>query len=129
MAGSFCYLATGKYEVAISDTIMPVIDVKPWIVGEMGTPAGVVPRVATHLNAADRMGAVRMRIGLRRMGYPVEPGLYAVGTPTADSPVFVSANYKLSFDYLRREYNHIRPHSSLGYRPPAPEAKLSLTLT
>ena len=21
----------------------------------------------------------------------------------------------------RREYNHIRPHSSLGYRPPAPE--------
>ncbi len=22
----------------------------------------------------------------------------------------------------RREYNHIRPHSSLGYRPPAPEA-------
>ena len=24
----------------------------------------------------------------------------------------------------RREYNHIRPHSSLGYRPPAPEAVL-----
>ena len=24
----------------------------------------------------------------------------------------------------RREYNHIRPHSSLGYRPPAPEAIL-----
>ena len=22
----------------------------------------------------------------------------------------------------RDEYNHIRPHSSLGYRPPAPEA-------
>jgi putative transposase len=22
----------------------------------------------------------------------------------------------------RREYNHVRPHSSLGYRPPAPEA-------
>ncbi len=22
----------------------------------------------------------------------------------------------------RREYNQIRPHSSLGYRPPAPEA-------
>jgi len=28
-----------------------------------------------------------------------------------------------------REYNHFRPHSSLGYRPPAPEAKLSLSLT
>ena len=26
----------------------------------------------------------------------------------------------------RREYNTVRPHSSLGYRPPAPEAKLPL---
>jgi len=24
----------------------------------------------------------------------------------------------------RQEYNHIRPHSSLGYRPPAPEVKM-----
>ena len=24
----------------------------------------------------------------------------------------------------RWEYNHMRPHSSLGYRPPAPEARL-----
>ena len=24
----------------------------------------------------------------------------------------------------RREYNQVRPHSSLGYRPPAPEATL-----
>jgi hypothetical protein len=31
----------------------------------------------------------------------VEPGLYAVGTPRPDSPVFVSANYTLSFDALR----------------------------
>ncbi len=28
----------------------------------------------------------------------------------------------------RREYNRIRPHSSLGYRPPAPEAKESLPI-
>jgi transposase InsO family protein len=26
----------------------------------------------------------------------------------------------------RREYNHIRPHSSLGYRPPAPQTMLSM---
>jgi hypothetical protein len=31
----------------------------------------------------------------------VEPGLYALGKPTPDSPVFVSANYSLSFDVLR----------------------------
>jgi acetyl-CoA decarbonylase/synthase complex subunit gamma len=36
------------------------------------------------------------------MRYAVEPGLYAIGDPTPESPVFVSANYKLSFDHLRR---------------------------
>jgi len=29
----------------------------------------------------------------------------------------------------RKEYNQIRPHSSLGYRPPAPEAKMLEALT
>jgi hypothetical protein len=37
------------------------------------------------------------------MKYTVEPGLYAVGEPDADSVVLVSANYKLSFDALRKE--------------------------
>ena len=27
----------------------------------------------------------------------------------------------------RLEYNHIRPHSSSGYRPPAPEVKIPLS--
>ncbi len=93
--------------MTVSNTIMPTIDGKPGIIGEVSTPVGIIPRVATHLNAADRMGAVRVRIGLRRMRYVVEPGLYAVGVPTAESPVFVSANYKLSFDHLRRELTGI----------------------
>jgi putative transposase len=29
----------------------------------------------------------------------------------------------------RQEYNHVRPHSSLHYRPPAPEAQMIATLT
>jgi putative transposase len=29
----------------------------------------------------------------------------------------------------RREYNQVRPHSALGYRPPAPEAIMPVTLT
>jgi transposase InsO family protein len=29
----------------------------------------------------------------------------------------------------RREYNQVRPHSSVGYRPPAPEARMPVTLT
>jgi len=36
------------------------------------------------------------------MRYTVPPGLYAVGAPTPDSPVLVTANYKLSFDHVRR---------------------------
>jgi hypothetical protein len=35
------------------------------------------------------------------MDYKVEPGIYAVGTPDGNSPVLVSANYKLTFDTLR----------------------------
>jgi acetyl-CoA decarbonylase/synthase complex subunit gamma len=44
-----------------------------------------------------------VRWGLGRYDYRVEPGLYAVGRPDADSPVLVTANYKLSLDTLRRE--------------------------
>ena len=44
-----------------------------------------------------------MRWGIGRMLYRVEPGLYAVGRPDPQSPVLVSANYKLSFDRLRRQ--------------------------
>lgn len=29
---------------------------------------------------------------------------------------------QIIIDRWRREYNQIRPHSALGYRPPAPEA-------
>ncbi len=35
------------------------------------------------------------------MNYTVDPGLYALGSPGADAHVFVSANYKMSFDALR----------------------------
>ena len=35
------------------------------------------------------------------MGHRVEPGLYRLGNPTMESPVFASANYTLSFDALR----------------------------
>jgi len=35
------------------------------------------------------------------MHYIIEPGLYALGRPDEQSPVFVTANYKMSFDKLR----------------------------
>jgi CO dehydrogenase/acetyl-CoA synthase delta subunit len=37
------------------------------------------------------------------MRYRVDPGLYSLGSPTAEAQVFVTANYKLSFDHLRKD--------------------------
>lgn len=36
------------------------------------------------------------------MSYLVPPGLYALGTPGPDDPVLVTANYKMSYDVIRR---------------------------
>ncbi len=36
---------------------------------------------------------------------------------------------KILIEQWRREYNQVRPHSSLGYRPPAPEAIMPQILT
>ena len=36
---------------------------------------------------------------------------------------------KALIEQWRKEYNQLRPHSSLGYRPPAPETKMLVALT
>lgn len=41
------------------------------------------------------------RWGVDRSGHRVAPGLYALGQPGPAAPVFVTANYALSFDALR----------------------------
>ncbi len=54
------------------------------------------------LSSADRWDHILARWGVNRnTGHRVEPGLYTLGTPTPTSPVFVTANYTLSFDALR----------------------------
>ncbi|MDD4821948.1 MAG: mercury methylation corrinoid protein HgcA [Bacteroidales bacterium] len=60
-----------------------------------------VTSVSSRLTWADRIGALKMRIGVGRNNYRVKPGLYKVGNPDSQSDVLVSANYKLSFDVLR----------------------------
>ena len=50
---------------------------------------------------ADRWVHFLARCGINRSGHRVDPGLYSLGNPTKDSRVFVSANYKLSFNALR----------------------------
>jgi hypothetical protein len=74
-----------------------------WVIGEQSTSAGSVPKIATQLTQSDRLGHWKVRWGIGRMRYAIAPGLYAVGNPSPDSPVFVSANFKMSFDLLRAE--------------------------
>ena len=80
----------------------PPVDA-PWIEGLVDTPFGGVPRVSTTLRFADRLGACKARWAIGRMHYAIAPGLYAVGSPTPETQVFVSANYKMSFDRLRSQ--------------------------
>jgi hypothetical protein len=63
--------------------------------------AAQIKRTTSTLTWADRWDHVLARWAINRTGHRVEPGLYALGRPTADAPVFVTANYSLSFDALR----------------------------
>jgi hypothetical protein len=74
---------------------------RAYITGELDTPGGPVPVVSVRLTRADRLGSWKARWGMGRLDYTIPPGLYAVGAATAESPVLVSANYKMSFDRLR----------------------------
>jgi len=74
---------------------------QPFVVSSVSTPAGTVPQVSAELTPADFWGTIKVRWGVRRTNYKVDPGLYALGCPDEKSPVLISANYKLSFDTLR----------------------------
>ena len=68
--------------------------------------AASAPVVSTSLSFKDTLGAWKVRWGIGRMDYMVEPGLYAIGKPDDDSHVLVSANYKLTFDTLRKNLSN-----------------------
>jgi len=74
----------------------------PFALDSIATPAGSAWRAGNDWTLSEWLGALRMRLDIGRMAYAIEPGVYAVGKPSADSPVMVSGNYKLSFDHLRR---------------------------
>ncbi|MBM2837656.1 MAG: Acetyl-CoA synthase subunit gamma [Deltaproteobacteria bacterium] len=62
----------------------------------------VIQTVSTDWSFEDYLGQFRCRTSSYRNSYIVNPGLYAIGNPDTNSDVFISANYKLSFDILRR---------------------------
>ncbi|OGR28379.1 MAG: acetyl-CoA synthase subunit gamma [Desulfuromonadales bacterium GWD2_54_10] len=58
--------------------------------------------ISGYLSWEDVLGSWKARWGIGRMTYIVPPGLYALGDPDEDSPVLVTANYKMSYDLVRR---------------------------
>jgi hypothetical protein len=75
-----------------------------WVSGFVDTSAGKVPIVSTDWTRCEKLGRWKCRLlGSFRMSYKVDPGIYAAGAPDSRSPVLVTANYKLTFDLLRRE--------------------------
>lgn len=66
-----------------------------------------IMHTTTQLTIHDIIGSWKARWGINRMNFKVEPGLYSVGDPDSSSPVLVSANYKMSFDSLRKELTEL----------------------
>ena len=60
-----------------------------------------VRSTSSRLTAADHRDHWLARWGVNRGGHRIEPGLYVLGQPNPMAPVFVTANYTLSFDALR----------------------------
>jgi len=71
------------------------------------TQNNIISTASTVLSAKDILGAWKVRWGIGRMTYKVNTGLYAVGKPDDKSPVLVSANYKLTFDTLRKNLTEL----------------------
>jgi hypothetical protein len=81
----------------------PGYELQGFVESFFDTAAGPVPRVKTSPERSDVRGTISARLGIMRDQYKIAPGLYGVGEPGPDSPVLVTANYKLTFDTLRRE--------------------------
>ncbi|GAB6909903.1 CO dehydrogenase/acetyl-CoA synthase delta subunit, TIM barrel [Desulfosarcina cetonica] len=102
MAGSKTSVCCGvSSAVAHAPHEKPGYRLLDFVVNFMETPAGSVPQVRTEVTRADRRATIGCRLGIGRDRYRIAPGIYATGKPVADSPVLVTANYKLSFDVLR----------------------------
>jgi len=64
-------------------------------------PLPPISTITSTITFANHLDHFLARWGWKRSEHRVEPGLYRLGNPAADSPVFASANYTLSFDALR----------------------------
>ena len=71
------------------------------------TEAGFIPVIKSKLEKNDLVSTFFVRCGVNRYQYRVTPGLYGIGKPDKNSEVLVTANFKLTFDHLRKELGKI----------------------
>jgi len=64
-----------------------------------------ITSINSTISLKNRIDHFQARWGYKRSNHRVIPGLYKLGNPNAESPVFACANYTLSFDVLRSALN------------------------
>jgi hypothetical protein len=69
--------------------------------GVSSSGISAITSINSNITLTNRIDHILARWGYKRSYHRVIPGLYRLGNPNADSPVFASANYTLSFDILR----------------------------
>lgn len=74
-----------------------------YITGYKKTLIGEIPIISSEIKLTDLLGMILVRTGINRMSYKVKPGVYSVNNPDEKSPIIVTANYKLTFDIVRKE--------------------------
>jgi hypothetical protein len=72
--------------------------------------ATTIKEATSEVTFEDRWINLMAHLGINRNSYRVDPGLYSLGTPNQDSPVFVTANYSPSFRALRTALKGIDSH-------------------
>ncbi|MBZ9686228.1 acetyl-CoA synthase subunit gamma [Clostridium estertheticum] len=84
-------------------TEVKYINIEYLVEEELQLSLGKIKKISTSLTKKDILGGLGIRLNINRNNYAIEPGLYAIGSPDENSPVLVSANYKFTFDKLRKE--------------------------
>lgn len=95
--GSNVFIENIKEEIISEKVIEHALD------GFVDSSLGQINRIKTNLLLKDILGCWGVRWGFKRKNYKVPVGLYAIGNPDKDSHVLVTANYKATFDALRKE--------------------------
>ena len=92
-----------KEKIRQKEEIIDDKKIKHLLKGRVETSLGEVSVLTTELMSTDKIRNIGVRLGIGRDDYRVPVGIYAIGAPNEESPVLVTANYKLTVDKLRIE--------------------------